>query len=253
MSSDPNHQTGATTAQYNHRRFLLQLSEKLTKEDSKKIVYLEDLPKELEDKSPWEVLGYLEMRGQTSTEELTRIFRGINRNDVAKKMKDLNAKTRKSPLSRKNSGSAGLKLEESLHLTTRNTEVLIQQIEYMKLAANKAGEKDSEMEETFFTIWSILKNQIHPKLKNVSGLLSKSKDNEFIASSSSSASSPECLTDIHLVQEKPPMQPCGAVINDAMLKVATEKLKPSALSRGCLLYTSPSPRDATLSRMPSSA
>ena len=31
------------------------------------------------------------------------------------------------------------------------------------------------------------------------------------------------------------------------------KVKTSALNRFCLLYTSPSPRDATLSRMPSSA
>ena len=30
-------------------------------------------------------------------------------------------------------------------------------------------------------------------------------------------------------------------------------VKPSAWARRCLLYTSPSPRDATLSRMPSSA
>ena len=36
---------------------------------------------------------------------------------------------------------------------------------------------------------------------------------------------------------------------DAGLKVASV----SEASKGCLLYTSPSPRDATLSRMPSSA
>ena len=32
-----------------------------------------------------------------------------------------------------------------------------------------------------------------------------------------------------------------------------EKAKPLLEKKGCLLYTSPSPRDATLSRMPSSA
>ena len=46
---------------------------------------------------------------------------------------------------------------------------------------------------------------------------------------------------------------------ESLIKTATEKVSPlrekniENLSRICLLYTSPSPRDATLSRMPSSA
>ena len=38
-------------------------------------------------------------------------------------------------------------------------------------------------------------------------------------------------------------------------QIAAESLKEQRIARrwGCLLYTSPSPRDATLSRMPSSA
>ena len=41
----------------------------------------------------------------------------------------------------------------------------------------------------------------------------------------------------------------GAVLESKGLKVTIQKLDPYI----CLLYTSPSPRDATLSRMPSSA
>ena len=37
------------------------------------------------------------------------------------------------------------------------------------------------------------------------------------------------------------------------LSIVESALNPKAVSRSCLLYTSPSPRDATLSRMPSSA
>ena len=36
-------------------------------------------------------------------------------------------------------------------------------------------------------------------------------------------------------------------------KISKLEKEPAYLRRGCLLYTSPSPRDATLSRMPSSA
>ena len=42
-------------------------------------------------------------------------------------------------------------------------------------------------------------------------------------------------------------------INPNLLFLATEYGVYVSLNQGCLLYTSPSPRDATLSRMPSSA
>ena len=43
-------------------------------------------------------------------------------------------------------------------------------------------------------------------------------------------------------------------VADAMGKLSTPKVVVKAqVHAGCLLYTSPSPRDATLSRMPSSA
>ena len=42
------------------------------------------------------------------------------------------------------------------------------------------------------------------------------------------------------------IEPCGFIIND-------RKFKRVVMDYYCLLYTSPSPRDATLSRMPSSA
>ena len=41
--------------------------------------------------------------------------------------------------------------------------------------------------------------------------------------------------------------------NDELNYESDRKLNVNGSSQGCLLYTSPSPRDATLSRMPSSA
>ena len=49
---------------------------------------------------------------------------------------------------------------------------------------------------------------------------------------------------------------CGPLVRSsyrAGLLVEEAKGGPVTLTYGCLLYTSPSPRDATLSRMPSSA
>ena len=42
-------------------------------------------------------------------------------------------------------------------------------------------------------------------------------------------------------------------VSKSMERLATGKQNANAGDRSCLLYTSPSPRDATLSRMPSSA
>ena len=42
-------------------------------------------------------------------------------------------------------------------------------------------------------------------------------------------------------------------LENKYLKILSQKNESKIISLGCLLYTSPSPRDATLSRMPSSA
>ena len=42
-------------------------------------------------------------------------------------------------------------------------------------------------------------------------------------------------------------------VDNALLDLIAERLELSAQVRNCLLYTSPSPRDGLLSRMPSSA
>ena len=41
--------------------------------------------------------------------------------------------------------------------------------------------------------------------------------------------------------------------SDLCLELGVERIADSSLTRACLLYTSPSPRDGLLSRMPSSA
>ena len=220
-------------AGFEHKKFLLQLSDKLTQDESNKIVYLEDLPKQLVDKSPWEVFAHLEMLGKTSsTEELTRILKAIKKFDIAKKLKE--AKPRRKPLTRKDSGSSALKLEESLTLAIKNCEILREQLEYLQIGASKVGKK--RMEEVVSEAKANLNGQVHRKLKYISGLLaSESQDIEqctYPTVNSSPPSSPEnSLTSLRSPDSPP--SPVRAAINESELRRVQENLK-SSKQRGKL-------------------
>ena len=77
---------------YEYRAFLLQIAEKLSQDDSKKIAYLEGLPPDMESKpAPLTFLMQLEMRGRVSAsrpDDLAKILEEIERHDLAKKVKD---------------------------------------------------------------------------------------------------------------------------------------------------------------------
>ena len=225
MSSKQDHQTSAA---YEHRCFLLQLSDTLSKGDSKRIVYLEELPRELEDKLPLEVLTHLEMCGRTSTEDLVRILLAINRHDAARKVKEF-AKNRKRPLTRKDSGSTVLKLEESLTLAIKNSNVLMEQLEYLKLAADKGGKK--RIEEVISNAKTALTDQVHRKLRYAFGLLSHSQPDECSVSNSP-PSSPECLTSGNLESVSTSAHPFAVVVSNDELKKVAGNLKPSVTTRG---------------------
>ena len=163
---------------YEHRKFLLQLSDMLTEDDCKKIVFLEDLPKQLEENSRLEVITHLEMRGKASIEDLIRILKGIGRQDLARKAKDVK-KTRKE------SGCSILKMEDSLALAAKNCEVLQEQLEYLKVAAGKGRRK--RIEEVVSEAKTNLVKHVQFKLKYISLLLTAESQDQ----SQSPPSSPE--------------------------------------------------------------
>ena len=165
---------------YEHRKFLLQLSDMLTEDDCKKIVFLEELPKQLEEKSRLEVVTHLEMLGKTSTEDLIRTLKGIGRKDLARKAKDVNYKK-----TRKESGCSVLKMEDSLALAAKNCEVLQEQLEYLKVAAGKGRRK--RIEEVISEAKTNLANHVQRKLKYISLLLTAESQDQ----SQSPPSSPE--------------------------------------------------------------
>ena len=221
-----------------HKRFLLQLSDRLNKDDSKKIVFLEGLPKGLEDKETWEVLAHLEVLGKTATDELTRILKDIKRPEVAKWVKDTVTKNRKTtPLTKKNSG---LKLGESLSLTLKHCEVLQEQLEYLKLAASTTGKK--RIEELISEAKGKLTDNVHRKLKVAHGLLaSESQETENskvgLSATSSPPSSPtESSLTVKIpeivVPKSPMRQRTHLMFNDSDLRKAAERLKPAKHKKG---------------------
>ena len=76
-------------------------------------------------------------------------------------------------------------------------------------------------------------------------MLNKSKD--ILLEHNISITNPRILVLEQLLKVKKPIS------IDRLLSSLDNQVATSTLYRVCLLYTSPSPRDATLSRMPSSA
>ena len=156
---------------------MLQLSDELTRDDCKKIVFLEDLPKQLEDKSPLAVVTHLEMLGKTSKVDLIRILKCIGRQELAKKARDV--------IKRKDTELSMPKLEEQVALAAKNCEVLQEQLEYLKIAAGKRRRK--RIAEVVSEAKTNLANHMQRKLSYISGLLRAESEDQ----SQSPPSSPE--------------------------------------------------------------
>ena len=95
----------ASRAVHDQNKWLLvKLSDKLTREDCEKVVYLQNLPKKLEGKSSLKVLTQLVARGKT-IEDIIEILKDINRHDVAKEAEELHVlgRSQESPSDRKDS------------------------------------------------------------------------------------------------------------------------------------------------------
>ena len=206
---------------FEHRKALLQLGELLSDDDSKKIVFVESLPRSLEEKSPWEVLAHLEVQGKTTVEELIRILKAINRHDAAKKAKELIGKLHR----RKNvSGCKALMLKDSLELAVKHCKILVEQVDYLKFAANKEGNK--RIEEVASEAKENLVNHVQHKLKYASGVFNF--QNEISTSDSGDSSSPTSSPES---PDSSPHAICSR-ITDSELKKAAEKLKKTTLRRG---------------------
>jgi hypothetical protein len=202
---------------FEHRKALLQLGGLLSDNDSKKIVFLEGLPKMLEEKTSWEVLAHLEVQGKTTVEELTRILKAIDRQDVAKKAKELIGKRRKAT----DSGCKALMLRDTLQLATKYCKILVDQVDYLKFAANKDGNK--RIEEKASEAKENLINQVQIKLRYASALFSSQTEVSACDSADSTSSLENSPTD-RSPDSSPPSIVCSH-FTVSELKEAAEKLK----------------------------
>jgi hypothetical protein len=209
---------------FEHRKALLQLGGLLSDNDSKKIVFLAGLPKALEEKAPWEVLAHLEGQGKATVEELTTILKGIDRQDVAKKAKELRmigkfSRKKTTP----DSGCKGLMLRDSLQLATKNCKILVEQVDYLKFAANKDGNK--RIEQMASEAKENLISQVQKKLQYASALFSSQTST---ASDSADSISPTSSLENSPTDRSPVSSPPSIVrsrVTASDLKEAAEKLK----------------------------
>ena len=143
---------------------------------------------------------------------------------------------KKNPLTRKSSGPSALKLEDTVSITVKNCEVLLEQVDYLlKHAASKGNKR---IEEVVSIAKKNLTDVVQRKLKYASGLLSSQSQNEH-CSTASNVSSPGSSPESSLTSNTNRSDPtsCGQQrlqINDGELKRAAEKLKPPsvAIQRG---------------------
>jgi hypothetical protein len=210
---------------FEHKKALLQLGGLLSDNDSKKIVFLVGLPKALEEKAPWEVLAHLEGQGKATVEELTRILKAIDRQDVAKKAKELIGK-----LSRKKTtdspGSKTLTLRDSLQLATKHCKILVEQVDYLKIAANKNGNK--RIEQMASEAKENLTNKVQKTLLYASALFSSQTEVSASTSDSTDSSSPTSPLENSPTDRSPVSSPPSIACSPftaGELKEAAEKLK----------------------------
>ena len=207
---------------FEHRKGLLQLGELLSDNDSKKIVFLLGLPRALEEKTPWEVIAHLEGQGKATVEELTRILKAIDRQDAAKKAKELIRKNSRKKTT--DFGSKTLMLRDSLRLATKYCKILVDQVDYLKVAANKDGNK--RIEQIASEAKENLISQVQKKLRYASALFSSQIDinaSDSADSSSSTSSLASSPTDRSPVSSPPSIVHSHITANE--LKKAAENLK----------------------------
>ena len=211
------------TLNFEHRKALLQLGGLLSDNDSKKIIFLLGLPKSLDEKTPWEVLAHLEGQGKATAEELTRILKAIDRQDAAKKAKELIGKLN-SRRKTTDSGCKVLMLRDSLQLATKQCKILVDQVDYLKVAANKDGNK--RIEQMASEAKENLISQVQIKLRYALALFNSQTEvsiSDSMESSSPTSSREGSPTDRSPVSSPPSIVRSHITANE--LKEAAENLK----------------------------
>ncbi len=234
---------------YEYRAFLLQISDKLSQEDSKKIAFLEDLPSDMESKPPLTLLMQLEMRGRVSAsrpDDLAKILKKIERLDLAKKVKDFAKQQKKGrPTAQSELNQrfdhATMKLNASLQVTLLQCEILLQQVVNLREEAEKLdGYK--RVEEVVAEAHTILAEKFHRKLQYASRFVQEEQCREQNGDSNpcspdSQLSSLDFETEsspaISSVQSSQPSAGCVRLthaVNSSELRAAVDNLKAQSAS-----------------------
>ena len=254
---------------YEYRAFLIQIADKLSQEDSKKIAYLEDLPSDMESKPPLTLLMQLEMRGSVSAskpDDLAKILKMIGRHDLAKKVKDFAKQQKKGRPTAQNElqrfDHATMKLNASLQVTLLQCKILLQQVVNLREEAERL-EGYKRVEEVVGEAHAIAEH-FHRKLQYASKFVQEEQYREqngdsnpcspdsqlssldFEAESSALAPTPAPATS-SLQSSQPP---AGCVrlthaVNSSELRAAVDNLKAQSASLPRLPRVSPTTTTAS--------
>lgn len=239
---------------YDYRAFLLQISDKLSQEDSKKIAFLEELPVDMGSKPPLTLLMQLEMRGKVSAskpDDLAKILKKIERHDLAKKVKDFAKQQKKGRTTAQTElqklDHATMKLNASFQVTLLQCEILLHQVENLREEAeNLTGYK--RVEEVVAEAHAVLAEKFHRKLLYASKLMQEEQGFCREQNSDSNPCSPDSqLSSLDFEAESSAptpapapsavqsSQPAGCVrlphtVNSSELRAAVDNLKSQSAS-----------------------
>ena len=229
-----------SNAAHEYRAFLLQIAERLSQEDKKKIIFLEEMSTDLDSKPSLTVLTQLEMCGKLSAskpDDLVKLLIKIDRIDLARKAKEFAKQQRKGRTTALSDfqalDNAAVKLSANLQVTLLQCEILLDQVENLKEAAEKMNV--NRVEEVVSGAFTLISERLKPSLLHASKLIQE----QTFYSDSYNPSPDSQLSSLDFEAESltpaPPatsaLQPAGCVrlphvvINTSELKAAVGNLK----------------------------
>lgn len=155
---------------------LFQLAESLEPRDREGIIFIYDLPSDLERQSALKILLRLEMVGKISATELSlleEVFKNIKRIDLAKRVKEFAKSQKKKKTSPPKVDNLRIDFYANVEVALTQARLLQDQIEHLQKIECGSSTNEATIQET-----SRLTEQLRAKLLSVKDQLSSGSDSD---------------------------------------------------------------------------